>query len=133
MANQLTSAGFIFHHQIDAVQLSEMYGNDYPYIEIIFKTVLDNYDEDTNDVLSFYQLGDVEKLRKAVHKMKPVFGFVGMSPVQEKCQELETKCQQAKSIAELSGEVVELMDIFKQARMIIATDHQKLVEYNSAV
>jgi hypothetical protein len=131
MADHLTPASFSFHHQVDSVQLSEMYGNDYPYMEIIFKTVLDHYDEDTKCVFTAYQQGDVDKLRKAVHKIKPVFGFVGMSPVLEKCQTVEQKCVQGLSISEMSGELVELLDVFREAKMVISSEYSKLVSHNS--
>jgi hypothetical protein len=89
MAGQAPSTPFVFCSKIDADYIFSMYEDDYPYIETMFKTVLDHFEEDRASIVAHYQQDQLELLRKAVHKIKPAFGFVGMPAVLEKCKAFE--------------------------------------------
>ena len=89
---RMNTIPFQFDRRIDASILYSLYENDYLYIEEIFKTTLKHYDADVNAFETHQQAGSVEGLKRSVHKIKPVFGFIGMPEVQESCQAFEDKC-----------------------------------------
>ena len=131
MSGQTSVNTLTFNDKIDAAYIYEMYENDYPYIETIFKAILDNYDEDLAAIQDHYRNKNLELLRRSVHKIKPTFGFAGMLSVQEKCREFENKCQAAISISEIEMDFSEWMKQLEEAGIIIMEEHRKLKSFNS--
>ncbi len=121
-----------FNDKIDAAYIYEMYENDYPYIETIFKAILDSYDADLAAIQDNYRKENLELLRKSVHKIKPTFGFAGMLTVQEKCKEFENKCQAATSIGEIEMDFSEWIKHLEEAGIIIMEEHKKLKSFNNS-
>lgn len=128
--NRNNSSTFSFSEKIDADYIFNMYEDDYPYIETMFKTVLDHFDADRLAILTNFQQNDLELLRKAVHKIKPTFGFVGMPDVLEKCKAFENKCYQVQSTKELEIDYKYLLSTLEDAHQAIINEHNKLVSYN---
>ena len=130
MQDHTPSNTFTFSEKIDAEYIYNMYEDDYPYIESMFKTVLDHIDEDRDSIVTYYKEQQLDLLRKSVHKIKPAFGFVGMPAVLEKCKSFENKCYQVASTEELDKDYRDLLTELEDALMIIANEHKKLVSYN---
>lgn len=132
MSSQTSVNTLILNDKIDAAYICEMYENDYPYIETIFKAILDSYDEDLATIHDNYRKKDLELLRKSVHKIKPTFGFAGMLTVQEKCREFENTCQNATSISEIETDFTEWIKHLEEAGTIIMEEHKKLKSFNNS-
>ena len=130
--SQVSSHTFIFSDKIDTNYIYGMYENDYPYIESMFKAVVDHFDEDLAAIRNNYAQKNVELLRKSVHKVRPSFGFAGMPVVQEKCSEFEKKCQVAKSINELEMDFPVFMKCLEEAGTVIIEEYKKLKSFNGA-
>ena len=65
MSDPMSSNTFIFNDKIDAAYIYEMYDTDYPYIETIFKAILDSIDEDVAAIRESYRkenLGLTQKI-----------------------------------------------------------------------
>lgn len=122
---------FQFDRRIDAGILYSLYENDYLYIEEIFKTTLTHYDEDVEAFETHYHARSLEGMRKTVHKIKPVFGFVGMPAVQDWCQDFEDKCTATGDIQEIFSDSEKLLHQFKECKRIIEAELQKLSAYNT--
>src|SRR4030095_11856042 len=101
MIQSNSSKKFIFNEKIDGDYLHSLYEDDYQYIEEIFATTLTHFDNDLSAVREAYSAGDVATLKKAVHKIKPTFGFVGLTSIQQLCAAFEDICQKAASANEL--------------------------------
>lgn len=121
---------FTFSDSIDADYIFNMYEDDYSYIETMFKTVLDHFDADRSGILANFQQNDLELLRKAVHKIKPTFGFVGMPDVLEKCKAFENKCYEVKSIKDIEVNYKDLLNTLEEAHQVIINEHNKLASFN---
>jgi HPt (histidine-containing phosphotransfer) domain-containing protein len=130
MSNQ-TSTPFIFHPSIDVGTIREMYGDDYPYIELIFKTVVDHLDEDISSIKESYRLNQLESLRKAIHKIKPVFGFIGMPQLHQECISFEQECKEAMSVSQVEIDYNKLVKSLEEITIIVKEQHEKLTSYNS--
>lgn len=122
---------FKFDRQIDAGILYSLYENDYLYIEEIFRITLKHFDEDIGAFETCYHTGNLEGLKKAAHKIKPVFGYVGMSRLQQNCQAFEDKCAATDDLEQIFPDYKKLLLQFKECKMIIEADLQKLSEYNN--
>ncbi len=121
---------FTFSDSIDADYIFNMYEDDYSYIETMFKTVLDHFDADRSGILANFQQNDLELLRKAVHKIKPTFGFVGMPDVLEKCKAFENKCYEVQSIKDIEVNYKDLLNTLEEAHQVIINEHNKLASFN---
>ena len=89
MSNQAASI-FAFHPSIDTQSLTTLYGSDYLQIQVIFNIVVSQFDEDLSAIQKAYSQNDLESLKRAVHKIKPVFGFVGLPGILEACKVFES-------------------------------------------
>jgi HPt (histidine-containing phosphotransfer) domain-containing protein len=108
-----------------------MYDSDYQYVEQVFETTLVQLKPDLELVHYYYQNGELENLRKQVHKIKPAFGFVGMRNTETVCQQFENACVSVSSTLELRERFEDLLPVLKESRDALEADWIKLKEYNS--
>ena len=132
MSGYTSSNTFTFSDKIDAAYIYNMYEHDYPYIESMFKAVLDHFDEDLAAIQHHFEQRDIEQLRRSVHKVRPAFGFAGMPVVQEKCKEFEHKCHVAGSVSELGTDYPELIKCLEEAGTVITEEYKRLKSFNDA-
>jgi HPt (histidine-containing phosphotransfer) domain-containing protein len=126
-----SSKKFTFNEQIDHVYLHSLYEDDFQYIEEIFGTTLSHFDPDFDTLQQAYHQGDVASLKKAIHKIKPTFGFVGLTRVQQLCREFEDICQKATTTNDLSQHYQQIVTILAASKELIAAEYTKLKDYNS--
>jgi HPt (histidine-containing phosphotransfer) domain-containing protein len=131
MSGSNFSKKFIFNEKIDADSLYSLYEDDYQYIEEIFQTTLTHFNEDFNSIKHAFETNNLSDLKKAIHKMKPTFGFVGLPLVQQNCKEFEDICQKASSSNELSSEFQQIVVTLAESKALIASEYNKLKEFNS--
>jgi HPt (histidine-containing phosphotransfer) domain-containing protein len=131
MNNVKINNTFVFNPEIDANYLNSLYGDDFMYMQEVFETVLDDYQSLTDQIEFSYSSGNLAPLRSAVHKIKPVFGFVGLTAVQQLCQDFEKICDQAASSNELSDDYETLKNKIFQSKQIIEEEKKNLEIFNS--
>lgn len=127
------SKKFIFNENIDADYLYSLYEDDYQYIEEIFQTTLAHFNEDLNSIKNAYQTNNISDLKKAIHKIKPTFGFVGLPFVQNICNDFEDMCQKATSSNDLTLKYQQIVVTLAESKELIASEYNKLKEFNSNI
>ena len=95
-----------------------------------FADVLTEYDAFVQDINDSYEQGDRVALKSAVHKIKPLFGFVGLLALQAECQDFENSCLQAETGA-LAVQFGTLRDKLLKIRTVIETEKERLQEFNN--
>ena len=133
MNNPSAINSFIFNTEIDSGYLQSLYGDDYVYIQEIFATVLNDYGSLADNIEYSYSSGNLTTLRAAVHKMKPVFGFIGMTAVQQECQEFENLCGTVASPEMLTRDFEALKNKICQCRQMIEEEMKKLEIFNRQI
>jgi HPt (histidine-containing phosphotransfer) domain-containing protein len=131
MNNLKTANAFIFNPEFDVNYLYSLYGEDYNYLQEVFETVLHDYQSLTDNIEYHYSSGNLTALRSAVHKIKPVFGFVGLTSVQQLCQDFEQICSSSSTPDQLVGDFESLKNRFSQSKQIIEEEKKKLELFNS--
>jgi HPt (histidine-containing phosphotransfer) domain-containing protein len=131
MSGSNFSKKFIFNEKIDSDYLYSLYEDDYQYIEEIFETTLTHFDEDYNSIRTAFEANNLLELKKAIHKIKPTFGFVGLPLVQHICKEFEDSCQRATASNELITEYQQIVTTLADSKDLIASEYNKLKEFNS--
>ncbi len=130
MNNLKTANTFVFNAEIDTNYLNSLYGDDLVYVQEVYETVLADYQSLTDNIEYSYSSGNLAALRSAVHKIKPVFGFVGLTAVQAHCLQFEQICGTVGSPDMLSGQFESLKNIIFQSRQIIEEEKKKLELFN---
>ncbi|HEX6430370.1 MAG TPA: Hpt domain-containing protein, partial [Niastella sp.] len=111
--------------------LYSLYEDDYQYIEEIFSTTLAHFDEDYNSIRIAFETNNLLELKRAIHKIKPTFGFVGLPLVQHICMEFENICQKANASNDLKTEYQQIVITLAESKELIASEYNKLKEFNS--
>jgi len=131
MSGETLPKQFIFNEKLDKESLFSLYTDDIVYIEEIFDTILRHFDADFNSVELSYQNGNIDDLRKAIHKIKPTFGYTGLLGTQSKCKNFEDQCAAANSITDLTEAFILIKNELLEARDIISSEHSRLKAFNA--
>ena len=110
---------YIYSGRFDAAFLEEMYAGDIQTAAEIFESSLNHIIPAAEEAETLFGRGEVESLRKLFHKIKPLFGYVGLLKVQEKVQHFEDACTTAATAEELGKEYRELVIIVGESINII--------------
>ena len=131
MINHANDKAFIFNEAIHTQSINELYGNDYVYVQEVFETVLNEYEMLSNNIDSCYDSHNIPALKAAVHKIKPIFGFVGLVGMQEECQQFENTCQTTASFDHLVYDFTLLKNNLKKSKLLIEEEKRKLEQFNN--
>jgi HPt (histidine-containing phosphotransfer) domain-containing protein len=94
MNNEANDNDFIFAIHFNSQYINELYDGDYILIEETFTDVLQEYGTLLQNVFLCHRASDIPALKSAVHKLKPLLGYVGLTSLQSECQRFENNCQQ---------------------------------------
>jgi len=84
---------FAFSHPFNDQYINELYDNDPILIDETFGDVIREYSPMLQDVFVCYRAGDIRALRSAIHRIKPLLGYVGLTTIQSECQQFESNCE----------------------------------------
>lgn len=131
MENPLSNTNFVFSDAINSPYIIELYAGDYVMIEETFEDVLREYDDFVQRIITTYHEGDTSGLKSAVHKLKPLFGFVGLTALQTQCLQFENSCQ-TMSPSQLADAFTPLEKNLLEAKSIIAKERTRLAAFNAS-
>ena len=130
MDNHALPKKFIFNEKLDSDYLFSLYADDYSYVEEIFATTLQHFDQDFEAIEVAWSTGSLPDLKRAAHKIKPTFGFVGLPAVQELCRNFEEICQKVDTTEELRGDYKQIVTTLAESKQLIESEHRRLKEFN---
>ncbi len=122
---------FIFSEKIDSDYLFSLYADDFDYMEEVFAVTLQHFDQDLEAIEMAWASRDIPELKKAVHKIKPAFGFVGLTDVQQSCKEFEDECQQCADAGELKTSYKQIVATLAESKSLLEIEHRRLKEFNA--
>jgi len=131
MGSETLPKQFIFSEKMDQDTLYGLYTDDFPYIEEIFATTLQHFDADFGAVQLACEQESIDDLKRAVHKIKPTFGFVGLLDVQHQCKEFEDACSRVSSFTELNGAYTNIRNTLLEAKDTIQNEYLRLKAFNA--
>lgn len=116
----------IFDERLDNNMLNELYDGDLTHALVVFEHFLKTGPGMMKEIEVSYQLDQVDTLRQKVHKMKPVFSFVGLSHLTSISESLEKKCKDIESTGEVADLYDQLSSQFSAGIAIIGTELKRL-------
>jgi hypothetical protein len=120
---------FIFNENIDEDHIYSLYEHDYSYIAEVFNSSLEALKEETGHFTSAYESSDIPALKRATHKIKPLFGFTGLLHHQEMMARFEHLCENTSSTSNVTMQYMELIEVIKDGRNILKEDCTRLTEF----
>ncbi|MCO5240262.1 MAG: hypothetical protein M9904_09405 [Chitinophagaceae bacterium] len=100
MYNEDQKIVFRFSPELDNAFLEELYGDDLQQAEMVFESSVQQLRNGQQLTDARFHDGDIPGLKKEIHKMKPVLGYMGMNKIMEEFEAFEQACIQFKSSAE---------------------------------
>jgi HPt (histidine-containing phosphotransfer) domain-containing protein len=122
---------FIFNEKLNSPFLNELFDGDFTYAEAVFGEFLNDLPPYWQAVETAWQQQQVAELGAAVHKCKTLFGYVGLTYIQQFCQELENHCTHSTTIAALQNQYALLYEMKEAAREIIESETKRLQIFNA--
>lgn len=123
---------FSFNKRLDSKHLYSLYGNDYIWIQEIFRIAYDNFPADLSAVRLAWDARDMDELKRSVHKIKPTFGFIGLPGLQQTCKDLEMLIAQDVSTSELHNQLQTLLTQCDECAEILGQELSRLIKYNES-
>ena len=130
MSQKQPDKTFSFNSHFNSQYINELYEGDTVMIEETFADVLKEYDAFLQNINLCHQAEDVAGLKSAVHRIKPLCGYVGLTVLQSQCQQFENACL-AGDFASLQNEGTELLGKLLSAKAIIADERVRLAAFNN--
>ena len=131
MGSETLPKQFIFNEKMDKEALYSLYTDDFEYIEEIFATTLQHFDADFSTLQLAYENGNMEDLRRAVHKIKPTFGYTGLMETQAACKTFEDLCATTPAINEITEAYTQIKNSLLEAKDIIQNEYIRLKAFNA--
>ncbi len=130
MESSSSHKSFVFSGAINSKYIIDLYAGDYVMIEETFADVLQEYDSFVEAIFTSYQENNMQALKSAIHKIKPLFGFVGLTGLQTRCLNFENSCLEASEV-QLAESFSPLEKQLLEARAIIEKEKSRLTDFNN--
>lgn len=116
----------LFDDRLDNNMLNELYDGDLTHALVVFEHFIKTSPGMMKEIEVSYQLDQVDTLRQKVHKMKPVFSFVGLSQLTGISELLEKKCRDIERTEEVADLYEQLNSQFSIGMSIIHAELKRL-------
>jgi HPt (histidine-containing phosphotransfer) domain-containing protein len=130
MTDPIKVSAYRFSDGFDVKFLDDLYTGDTVMAEEVFISSLDQLEESITMADLHVILKDTESLRRVIHRMKPVFGYMGLLFVQELVQQFEERCIPERRMEELENAWHYLRQIMSDAKRQATRECARLQEYN---
>jgi HPt (histidine-containing phosphotransfer) domain-containing protein len=131
MGSETLPKQFIFNEKMDKEALYSLYTDDFAYIEEIFATILQHFDADFSTVQLAFENKNMEDLKRAIHKIKPTFGYTGLLETQSMCKNFEDQCAGTASITDITEAYIHIKNELLEAKDILQNEHIRLKAFNA--
>jgi hypothetical protein len=131
MYNEDQKIAFHFSPELDTAFLQELYGEDLQQAEFIFESTVQQLRNELPLVESRFHDGDTAGLKKVIHKMKPLFGYIGLTGTAQEFASFEAVCARAETMAEAESGFHHIISISLEAIKITENEIKRLKQYNT--
>jgi hypothetical protein len=102
--------------------LESIYGNSIESVEEVFKTFLNTHADITKDLLSVYNNGHLDKLKRILHYHGPSFMYLGLPEITDSFKKLEHLCTNVTSHHNVSDSFSSLIQMVEQSRLLVQNE-----------
>jgi chemotaxis protein histidine kinase CheA len=131
MKSNTLSNQYHFDEKIDSDYLFSLYTDDYACIQDVFTTALQHFDADFESLQLAWSGENIPDLKRAVHKIKPTFGFTGMLTIEAACKKFEDACRDEPTTGQLAAAYKEVSGLLLDAKDVLESECKKLKAFNA--
>jgi len=131
MYNEEQKILFAFSPDLDTAFLAELYGDDLQQAELVFESSAQQLRSEVSIAETKFHDGDVPGLKKVVHKMKPLFGYIGMNEVSDEFAAFENVCMKAGGPAEVESQFQQILMLTQQSLQKLDKEIKRLKQHNT--
>src|SRR6185503_10799382 len=102
--------------------LQSLYGDSTESMTEVFSQFLHFHSEIRENLVSGYDSGNVELLKKVLHHHGPSFMYLGMPAISDYFKSLEEQCKQGCDLSSLSAGFHVLLQLVDESRLMIANE-----------
>jgi chemotaxis protein histidine kinase CheA len=128
---QATQTAYIFSDHFNQAYLDDLYDGDLRAAEEVFASSIREISSEMALAAVLFDQGNVEEVRRIYHKIKPLFGYVGLLPVQEFVQQFENNCLRHAVTGDLLFTFNQVNEIILDALHLIREEQIKIRTYNN--
>lgn len=122
---------FEFSPELDNGFLQELYGDDFQQAEAVFEATVMQLVAEKKLAESRFHEGEILGLKKVTHKMKPLFGYVGLNEIMSTFAAFEEKCLNSGDITEVENDFLNIVSITEDAVKKIEKEVKRLKQFNT--
>jgi HPt (histidine-containing phosphotransfer) domain-containing protein len=124
------SEPFRFNPSLQVDFLNDLYEGDWEYAESVFENVITEIPKLMGLAGKELENENTEGLRQALHKAKPLFGYVGLPRTQAMIQQMEDDCKVGSMNGAMKENFANLKTKIKADSEILEEEFRRLTEYN---
>ncbi|HTN08145.1 hypothetical protein [Agriterribacter sp.] len=130
MYNEDQKIVFLFSPELDNAFLQELYGDDLLQAEMVFESSVQQLRNEQQLAETRFHNGDMQGLKKVIHKMKPLLGYMGMNEIMEEFAVFEQTCAQSETAAEAEAGFYHIKIITLEAVKKAEKEIKRLKQHN---
>lgn len=131
MYNEEQKILFRFSPELDVNFLQELYGDDFQQAEMVFESSVHQLRTELSLAEARFHDGDIQGLKKAVHKIKPLFGYIGLNKIMSEFAAFEQECAQANEPASVEAGFQHIRMIAAEALQKVDSEIKRLKQHNT--
>jgi hypothetical protein len=122
----------MFSGRFDSSFLSQLYGGDMDSAREIFDTSVHHLSLELKNAINHYENGDLVALRRVFHKIKPLYGYVGLPTLHDHILRFENKCAEVSDISELRYEFEKIISTIGDSLHILRQELGRMRSFTNA-
>lgn len=127
----LKSPGFVFNSALCQTTLSNLYSDDYLTAEAVFSTFEEEIGAYMVTLRDSFMKRNPAEFSSIVHKIKPVYNYVGLASIYDRLLSLENNCKMAKSMDSMIEDYNYIINETDKFRPLIKNELERLIKYNA--
>jgi hypothetical protein len=127
----LKSPGFVFNNALCQTTLSNLYSDDYLTAEAVFSTFEEEIGAYMITLRDSFMKRNLAEFSSIVHKIKPVYNYVGLAAIYDRLLSLENDCKMAKSMDSMAEDYNYIITETDKFRPLIKNELERLIKYNA--
>lgn len=131
MYNEDHKTGYHFSPGLDNEFLQELYGDDIQQAELVFETSVQQLRTEQQLAEARFHDGDLPGLRKVIHKMKPLLGYIGLNKYLEEFSLFENTCMQSASVTDAETGFYHIKVLTSDAIRVAEQEMTRLKQHNT--
>lgn len=131
MYNEDQKTVFHFSPELDRAFLQELYSDDLQQAEMVFESSVQQLRAEQQLAEARFHDGDLTGLKKVIHKMKPLLGYIGMNKFMEEFALFEQVCLQSISPADAEKGFLHVQSLTAEAIQKAEKEMNRLKHHNT--